>query len=386
MKGFFKRLGEAWNIAGITFLFFILIEIFFRIYFMFSSSNDPRIQADCYQNAEWVDNYYSEFAECNNSRWEPYVYWKRKPFTGEYIHVDQNGSRKTITKSHPLSGNQPQINLFFLGGSSMWGSGVRDANTIPSLTGNELTIKGFNPRISNFGESGYVSSQEVAKLIIELKNGNIPDIVVFYDGANDIFSSLQSGKAGFPQNENNRVKEFNTLKEKKKSFLVFFQSLRSLATVKFINRQFGGGQVVFQELQESELQDLAQSTVYYYNENIRLVNALAKEYGFQAVFYWQPTIFDKAYLSEYEKSEMENIKDLKKITEEVNSKLFMDDLQYENIRFYNLTNLFREIRDPLFIDWCHVCENGNLIISQRMARDLMPVLDSLNTGHKQFNE
>jgi len=386
MKGFFKRLGEVWTIAGITLLFFILIEIFFRIYFMFSTSDDPRIQADCYQSAEWVKDYYTEFARCNDSRWEPYVYWKRKPFTGEYINVDQKGLRKTMIKSHPLSKNQPEIDLFFFGGSSMWGSGIKDANTIPSLTGSELTRKGFNLSCTNFGESGYVSTQEVTKLILELKNGHVPDIVIFYDGANDMFSSLQSGKAGIPQNEYKREKEFNTLKEKKKSFLLFFQSLRTLSTVQFINRQFGVKQIAFKELQESELQDLAQSTVHYYNENIRLVNALAKEYGFAAFFYWQPTIFNKVYLSEYEKSEMMHVNGLRKFTEEVNSRLFMDDLLYENIRFYNLTNLFGEIRDPLFIDWCHICKNGNLVVSQRLARDLMPVIDSLNTGDKQFNE
>jgi len=66
--------------------------------------------------------------------------------------------------------------------------------------------------------------------------------------------------------------------------------------------------------------------------------------------------------------------------------LFADDLAYENIRFYNLSDLFMTNRDPVFIDWCHVSEKGNLIIAQRMMRDIKPIIDSLDTSKRQFNE
>ncbi|MEZ5083948.1 MAG: SGNH/GDSL hydrolase family protein, partial [Bacteroidales bacterium] len=225
MKGFFIRLKEVWVILGITLLLFIVVEISFRIYFQFKPATDSRIEADCYQNTVWVEKYYHELAACNVSEWKPYVYWQRKPFEGEFININDQGYRQTVIKPFPFEQKQNTLKLFFFGGSTMWGSGVRDKFTIPSLVGNELAKNKFSADITNLGESGYVSMQEVVKLNLELKKGNIPDIVVFYDGANDIFSSLQSGVAGIPQNENNRLKEFNTLQEKKKSFLVFMQSL-----------------------------------------------------------------------------------------------------------------------------------------------------------------
>ena len=55
------------------------------------------------------------------------------------------------------------------------------------------------------------------ELFLQLREGNIPDLVVFYDGVNDVFSAYQQGKAGIPQNENNREKEFNSIRSKKRS-------------------------------------------------------------------------------------------------------------------------------------------------------------------------
>ena len=386
MKGFFKRLGDTWSILGITLLILLLIEVFFRIYLSFTPSPDERANADCYGNADWVQAYFEEFEKCNASQWEPYLYWKRVPFKGEFINVNEQGHRATVTKEHPLSQRQPELKLFFFGGSAMWGTGARDAYTIPSLTGNEMIMKGFSPSIVNFGESGYVSTQDLLSLMNELKNGNVPDVAIFYSGVNDIFSSYQSGKAGIPQNESNRRKEFNTLQEKKKSFLVFLKSLKTLATIKFLLNQFGPDQSLIPEQPVADSESLAEKTVHQYNENIRVVNALAKEYGFQAMFYWQPTIFDKLFRTGYEEAAMGKAENLRPFLEKVNSLLFAEDLRYEHIGFYNLAALFANTHGPLFIDWCHAGEEGNLLISQRIAHDLMPVLDSLNITREVNDE
>lgn len=374
MRGFFKRVGESWTILGITLLFFLLLEVFFRIYMAYTPSEDSRVQADCYHQADWVSAYYDEFNACNQSRWEPYVYWRRKPFEGEFINVDAQGLRKTTTKSHPLSKNNPPVKIFFFGGSTMWGSGVRDAYTLPSLIGSELSKAGINPAISNFGETGYVLSQEVTQLVIELKQGNIPDLVVFYDGVNDLFSSYQTGEAGLPQNEYHRELEFNTLTEKKKAFKVFFRSLSTLSTVRFIRQRFGRSNILPEYKHPAPLAMLAEATVQQYNENIRLINALARQYEFEAVFYWQPTLFSKNTLTAYEKAEKEKVLALAGFNREVNDNLFKDELHYESIHFYNLSELLVEYREPLFIDWCHLGEDGHVIVSNTIKDHLMPLL------------
>ena len=377
MRGFFNRLKDIWVIAGITILLFILIELFFRIYFLFSSDPDPRIQADCYNNADWVEAYYSEFNACNESSWKPYVYWRRNPFKGTYINIDDDGIRKTIYQNNPSSDYDPLIRIFMFGGSAMWGTGARDEYTLASLLGKELSKKGFRVQITNFGESGYVNTQELIELQLELRKGNIPDLVIFYDGANDLFSTLQQGKAGIPQNEFNRMKQFNTLTNKKRSALVFFKSLQTLATVKFIRQKFGSEPDREAALKEFNLPKLAEETIGVYNENLRLIYALSEAYGFHSVFYWQPLIFNKNIRTEYENTEFEKMKWASQFAGLTIENLTDDEIHLDNLDFYDLSRFFENETAPVYVDWCHVGEYGNSKLAKQIAQNVIPVCDSI---------
>ena len=46
---------------------------------------------------------------------------------------------------------------------------------------------------------------EVLQLMLDLRTGERPDVVMFYDGINDVASAVQRGVAGDPQNESRRV-------------------------------------------------------------------------------------------------------------------------------------------------------------------------------------
>ena len=49
--------------------------------------------------------------------------------------------------------------------------------------------------VRNYGETGWVSTQELIKLMLELKRtGRKPDLVIFYDGANDVYLPYQYGR------------------------------------------------------------------------------------------------------------------------------------------------------------------------------------------------
>ncbi|MDH5701102.1 MAG: SGNH/GDSL hydrolase family protein [Nitrospirota bacterium] len=109
-------------------------------------------------------------------RYIPYVEWGREPFSGKTITIDQTGERV-----QPNVPEHPTKQVHFFGGSTMWGTGVDDQHTIPSLF-NELHP---DYRVYNHAQSGFVSRQELAGLI-NLANQDQPmDIIVFYDGCND---------------------------------------------------------------------------------------------------------------------------------------------------------------------------------------------------------
>lgn len=378
MKSFFKRLGDIWLIFGVTLLILILIEIFFRGWFYFNSEDDPRIQADCYQNAEWVNDYYSEFYKCNVEEWESYVYWRRKPFEGKYINVDVNQYRKTIFENNnPIKAN-PDYRIFMFGGSTMWGSGVRDNYTIPSLLGAYLSKEGYYVEVINFGESGYVNSQEVLSLMKQLRLNNIPNLVIFYDGVNDVFSAFQQGIAGIPQNEFNRDKEFNTLNSKKRSLLVFFESLKSLATIRFITDLTNPEKKLNISYTDQELDILAQKTIDLYQENMRLVYSLGEQRDFKSIFYWQPTVFDKRNLSDYENKREQDVDFLRDFLKSVNKHVVTEKISHESMYYYNISDLFEDEIEPVYIDYCHVSEYGNAVIANRMTKDIISILETEN--------
>lgn len=109
-------------------------------------------------------------------RYIPYVEWGRLPFSGRTITVDDTGERV-----QPLLPVNPTKHVHFFGGSTMWGTGVDDKNTIPSLF-NQLHP---DYRVYNHAQSGFISRQELAGLINQANQSQPMDIVVFYDGCND---------------------------------------------------------------------------------------------------------------------------------------------------------------------------------------------------------
>lgn len=113
------------------------------------------------------------------TRYVPYMAWSRKPFSGKTTTINGEGDR-----THPLITDSPIRHIRFFGGSTMWGSGVDDHNTIPA----HFNALHQDYRAYNHGQSGFVSRQGLARLV-NLVNQKAPmDVIVFYDGCNDSLS------------------------------------------------------------------------------------------------------------------------------------------------------------------------------------------------------
>ena len=92
------------------------------------------------------------------------------------------GSRRTVGNSS----SEDALAIWVFGGSAVWGVGAPDDETIPSHMAALLNGKlGIDSTVRNLGRRGYVSTQEVIYLMRELQAGRRPDVVVFYNGVND---------------------------------------------------------------------------------------------------------------------------------------------------------------------------------------------------------
>ena len=157
----------------------------------------PRETVSYYASQSWAPRYWHEFRLARRQRYYSYVGWRRAPFDGETIQIDERGIR--LTPGADCSANS--FKVFAFGGSTMWGTGSPNWGTIPAYLQAGLQKLRHGPVcVVNFGETAYVSTQGVIMLLMQLQSGNVPDLVVFYDGPNDIYAAYQSGRAGVPQN------------------------------------------------------------------------------------------------------------------------------------------------------------------------------------------
>lgn len=231
-------------------------------------------------------------------RYEPYVVWRAIPAdSGEA--TDSDGYRLT-----PGSSDSPEaFRVFFFGGSAIWGCGVPDSSTIPSAFLAEASDKlGCPLEVMNLGQLGYVSSQEMISLCMELRDGNIPDLVVFMDGCNDVAAAYQSGIAGSHQN----YPEIRARVEQRLE-LLGIQGQGSMLTgllkqtnvyvlMSMLLRSTGADaarprEIISYRTMGLATDSLAAAVADIVLDNYAFVRALGDEYSFEVRFFLQPTVW-----------------------------------------------------------------------------------------------
>ena len=130
-----------------------------------------------YEGYEWTAKHFAEFSE-QDYQFRSFLGWRRYPYVGETINIDERGVRRTVDRTP----NGARKKIFFFGGSTIWGTGVSDEFTIPS----QFASITSDYQASNYGEAAYTAHQSLEMLIKLLQEGERPDIVVFYDGVNDV--------------------------------------------------------------------------------------------------------------------------------------------------------------------------------------------------------
>jgi hypothetical protein len=361
-----RWLHTGWDIAGITALLIIIVE-FVSLGLLALLDTDPkkrdfRLDSDAYAGAPWVVGYFEEDAKLR-ARWKPYTYWAMAPFDGRYIHIDDDGRRRTV-----LSADTDRPRVFMFGGSTMWGTGSRDAYTIPSQVSAALHRRSVHANIVNFGEIGYVSTQGVLALMLELRKGNVPDVVVFYDGINDVTSAIHNGFPGIPHNEYRRRAEFNLLSRHRaddynRGFISRY--INASATVRIVRSllyRIGPKEPVakVKSVAPHADPDLAAGVSNAYVNNIEIVQMLAKHNGFTALFYLQPVIFGKSTLSPYEEMQLSAATPYREFFESCYRAITEE------------TSHVAGFRD----DFMHIDEDANGLVAEEIARDLMAVLET----------
>src|SRR5262249_24425231 len=230
---------------------------------------------------------------------------------------------------------------------------------IPSIFAEEAKNQGINCEVVNFGQYAYVSTQEVIELTLQLQKGNVPDIVIFYDGVNDTFSGFQLGVPGLPHDEIHREKEFCLLERKELQTLAVQSAIRQLSTIRFLHGVIQKSGLLPDNVQPISLEyekasldkgALSHAVVETYLNNIKLVQTLSQAYGFAPLFYWQPVIYSKRYLTGYERQSLEidvNYPGMKEFYLDTYAALRQSSAGLnKDVAFHDISSIFSDVHEP----------------------------------------
>lgn len=334
---------------------------------------DSRAALPYYRSQDWGLEYWREF-ELNETRegafrYHPYLVWKSAPFESVNININQDGIRWTPNANCSAA----SYKVFAFGGSTMWGDGAPDWGTIPAYLQAGLQANSDKPIcVVNFGERGFVSTQNLIELLLQLQVGNVPDLVIFYDGINDVSVPYRYGQPGAHYSLDDITNKFeksnddHQFKEwlKRSSSFSLFQNL----VAKSNGNASGTTQIPTINYQTMGLdtENLATATVQIYLTNYRIVGLLAQEYGFNYFFFWQPA------LSIGEKPLTKDEQIIKDALDPALIKLYdvvyqdIEAASSENENLYYIVNVLDEADAQIWIDWQHITPPGNQLIAQAM--------------------
>jgi hypothetical protein len=332
--------------------------------------DNPREDVSYYSSQEWAEQYWYEHGLSVKQRYYPYVGWRRAPFKGKTIEIDENGMR--LTPGADCSATSYKV--FTFGSSEMWGTGSPNWDTIPANLQKGLEKLRHGPVcVMNFAESAYVSTQDVITLLLQLRSGNVPDVVLFYNVGSDVYSAYQSGQAGLTENLNQLTARFergspyldhvrNTYSYKLIDALI--EKLKIAAPQQEPTKK----QLVTYQSMGIDAAKLSDLVVQNYFGNYKIVSALAKKYGFEYFFFLPPRIFEGNKALTPEEQEMRRTSEsdaaLSKLYTTVYQNLEKKSSQYQN--FYSMGDIFDHYRELIWIDGAHVTPIGNRLIAARM--------------------
>ena len=318
--------------------------------------------------------YWAEFKKANKVTYHPWVLWRRQPFQGQMISIDQDGVRRTL---HNHCDDKNAFTIWMFGDSVMWGAGAPDKDTIPSYIAADYEKAGKPVCIVNYAEKGYANTQEVIGLMEELKHATRkPDEVLFYDGGTEAFIAYQSGQVDVHSNYLSFKNFLDNWGAYEKAGFSYFNQTNTARFLKKMGERADAGSKDKEKDKNKKAKaamptlDVAAASkaiVENYSQNMDFVNLMAKQYNFRPVFAWYPNMaVGHKELTSYEQqvlaSEYHQFPDLGviyKATYDRAREMKRPDLIY-------LGDLLDDQKDSLYVGISHLKPEGNQIVADHL--------------------
>jgi len=272
---------------------------------------------------------------------------------GRYVNVHDR-----VRRSWEPAG-QPDLTVWFFGGSTVFGLGQRDDHTIPSEFARAAAATGLKIRVVNYGVLSYVNWQEMLLFEFLLSGGARPDYAVFYDGCNETNLALDRTINGEPHPGEPR---YLTTKEVELDI-----GKRTPHTPRPEPLQLAP--------KTGELRTAIARGADQYGRGTKLISGLAGSYDVPVRFVWQPTIATKR-LTAPERARFTQLRarDWGSRSAATIRSLDLGILARSGAHVLDMSAALDDYHGTPFFDECHTTERAAATIAQEMFHDLRPAL------------
>jgi hypothetical protein len=303
-----------------------------------------------YANVDWAAKHFAEF-DSLQTKYVPYIGWRRKAYSGTTITVSGPYlQRRTVARPDPKN---PTV--YFFGGSTMWGTGSNDDSTIPS----QFSQLSQFPA-ENFGETAYTADQSLALLMRLLLDGRRPDIVVFYDGVNEVAHKCRVELNEWSHARETRMAAALEHEPDPMSVSHLFQPLTALAERIVASKAVSGGNETkhfdchtdkgkAQRISDHLLKDWALARRLVESYNGQFIGVL------QPVAYFSSTKLDHLKLSDALRLQFEAVYPL------------IEKKMERKSRLHNLVGAL-DHDEYIYVDFCHLSPNGNRYVAKEILQ------------------
>ena len=280
------------------------------------------------------------------------------------IHVNNFGFRgPDIFKEKP----DDAYRIFVVGGSSTFGFGsTSDDTSIPGYLQEEFKKnKNFeNVEIINAG-MGHATSFHEKYLIENILNGFSPNMIIIYDGSNDVNYREVNPTLNNPviDTEKDPLK-FSSYQFYRTPFIIWQNTFRH-------------HDVTPSETSATLSLDIEKNTVNFWKQNIdEICNTHIKD-NIKTVFLVQPILGSGNKIlsndeSEYKKNNLDKVTLENKLMDDFSQEL--DDLKNSCYLVGDLRNVFDGVKKPLFYDNVHLNDLGNQIVAKKIYEKIYQIV------------
>jgi hypothetical protein len=314
---------------------------------------------------------------------DPFLGWTMPEFRGRYVRV-QDGVRRTVVP--PPTATADPVDVFFFGGSTMFGSYQREDHTIPAEFAKLAAADGVPVHVVNHGQMGYVNWQEVLQLEELVTGGSVPDLAVFYDGFNELLSQFTLGPHDEPTHVgateiDERLREGvqpgqeslrKALRREWKERSAVHRVARQLGLAERDAVGIGGIGSSFQGKQPEQPERRGVKAAAIHARGVDIARRLADSYGFESAFFWQPSLYSKQV-----RAGEEGLANT--LGADPPSWRAADRAARARLRapVRDVGDALDAVRSPVMYDFVHTNEAGARAVARRLYQELRPRLTRL---------